>query len=92
MKAPHRGFNHPSTVSTIVRRALERAGLTPPIKGAHLLRHSLATSLLRRGASLPEIGELLRHRAPSTTEIYAKVDLDGLRALAHPWPVGGGER
>lgn len=86
MKAPHRGFNHPSTVSTIVRRALERAGLTPPIKGAHLLRHSLATGLLRHGASLAEIGEVLRHRAPNTTEIYAKVDLDGLRALARPWP------
>ncbi len=86
MRAPHRGFNHPSTVSTIVRRALERAGLTPPIKGAHLLRHSLATGLLRHGASLAEIGEVLRHRAPSTTEIYAKVDLDGLRVLARPWP------
>ena len=82
MRAPHRGFNHPSTVSTIVRRALERAGLTPPLKGAHLLRHSLATGLLRHGASLAEIGEVLRHRALNTTEIYAKVDLDGLRALA----------
>lgn len=92
MKAPHRGFNHPSTVSTIVRRALERARLTPPITGAHLLRHSLATGLLRHGASLTEIGEVLRHRTPNTTEIYAKVDLAGLRALAHPWPVGGGEQ
>lgn len=91
-KAAHRGFNHPSTVSTVVRRALDRAGLTPPIKGAHLLRHSLATGLLRRGASLSEIGDLLRHRASTTTEIYAKVDLDSLRALAHPWPVAGGER
>jgi site-specific recombinase XerD len=88
MKAPHRGFNHPSTVSTIVCRTLERAGLTPPIKGAHLLRHSLATGLLRHGASLTEIGEVLRHRSPNTTEIYAKVDLDGLRALARPWPTG----
>jgi len=86
MRAPHRGFNHPSTVSTIVCRALERAGLTPPIKGAHLLRHSLATGLLRHGASLAEIGEVLRHRALNTTEIYAKVDLDGLRVLARPWP------
>lgn len=92
MKAPLRGFNHPSTVSTIVRRALARAGLTPPIHGAHLLRHSLATGLLRRGASLAEIGELLRHRAPNTTEIYAKVALDGLRALARPWPTVGGVR
>jgi site-specific recombinase XerD len=89
-RAPHRAFNHPSTVSTIVRRAVERAGLTPPIKGAHLLRHSLATALLRHGASLLEIGEVLRHRVPHTTEIYAKVDVDGLRALARPWPVIGG--
>lgn len=92
MKAPYRGFNHPSTVSTIMRRALERAGLTPPIKGAHLLRHSLATGLLRHGASLAEIGEVLRHRSFNTTEIYAKVDLDGLRALARPWPNGGDAR
>ena len=92
MRAPRRGFNHPSTVSTIVRRAVERAGLAPPTKGAHLLRHSLATGLLRQGASLAEIGEVLRHRSPNTTEIYAKVDLDALRALARPWPRNGGGR
>lgn len=92
MKAPHRGFNHPSTVSTIVRRALARAHVTPPRKGAHLLRHSLATNLLRHGASLTEIGEVLRHRSPNTTEIYTKVDLDGLRMLARPWPTLGGVR
>ena len=77
-------------MSTIVRRALERADLTPPIKGAHLLRHSLATDLLRHGASLPEIGEVLRHRSLNTTEIYAKVDLDRLRTLVQPWPMRGG--
>lgn len=92
MKAPHRGFNHPSTVSTIVRRALARAHVTSPRKGAHLLRHSLATNLLRHGASLTEIGEVLRHRSPNTTEIYTKVDLDGLRMLARPWPTVGGVR
>ena len=90
MKAPRRGFSHPSTVSTIVRRALTRAGLSPALKGAHLLRHSLATRMLRQGASLPEIGLVLRHRAVQTTEIYAKVDLAGLRALAQPWPQMGG--
>lgn len=89
-RAPHRGLNHASTVSTIVRRALERVGLTPPIKGAHLLRHSLATELLRRGSSLAEIGEVLRHQIPQTTAIYAKVDLEGLRPLARPWPTPGG--
>jgi site-specific recombinase XerD len=92
MKAPHAGFAGPSTVSTIVRRALERADLHPPSKGAHLLRHSLATGMLRGGASMAEIGEVLRHRSPNTTEIYAKVDLSGLRALAQPWPNIGGAR
>ena len=72
--------------------ALDRAALRPPLKGAHLLRHSLATRLLREGASLTEIGQVLRHRAVATTEIYAKVDLAGLRALARPWPASGGAR
>lgn len=89
-RAPRRGFTNPSTVSTIVRRALARAGLSPALTGAHLLRHSLATRMLRQGASLPEIGLVLRHRAVQTTEIYAKVDLAGLRALAQPWPLMGG--
>jgi site-specific recombinase XerD len=92
MKAPRRGFAHPSTVSTIVRRALTRAGLCPAVKGAHVLRHSLATRMLRQGASLPEIGVVLRHRTVQTTEIYAKVDIAGLRALAQPWPEMGGAR
>jgi site-specific recombinase XerD len=91
MKAPRRGFAHPSTLSTIVRRAIARADLNPPLKGAHLLRHSLATSLLRSGATMGEIGEVLRHRAPNTTEIYAKVDFEGLRSLAHLWPIGGSQ-
>ncbi|MBC8426608.1 site-specific integrase [bacterium] len=91
-RAPHRGLANPSTVSTLVRRALEQADLHPPTQGAHLLRHSLATRLLREGASMAEIGQLLRHRSPSTTEIYAKVDFDGLRSLALPWPSTGGVR
>jgi site-specific recombinase XerD len=89
-KAPRRGFAGPSTLTTIVRRALVRADLHPAFKGAHLFRHSLATSMLRSGATMTEIGEVLRHRVPNTTEIYAKVDFDGLRSLAHPWPIGGG--
>ena len=91
MKAPRSGFAGPSTLTTIVRRALDRADLHPALRGAHVLRHSLATTMLRSGASMNEIGEILRHRTPSTTEIYAKLDFDGLRTLAHPWPsVGGG--
>jgi site-specific recombinase XerD len=67
-RAPHRGFGHPSTVTTIVTRALARAGLEPATRGAHLLRHSLATTMVRRGASLSEIGQVLRHRSPNSTE------------------------
>jgi site-specific recombinase XerD len=91
-KAPHRGFTHPSSISTIVCRTMKRAGLQPDFKGAHVLRHSLATGMLRSGASLDEISEVLRHRSPATTEIYAKVDVNGLRSLALPWPVKGGEQ
>jgi site-specific recombinase XerD len=90
MRAPRRGFAGASTVTTIVRRALDRADLHPAFKGAHLLRHSLATSMLRSGATMMEIGDVLRHRVSNTTEIYAKVDFDGLHSLAHEWPVGGG--
>jgi site-specific recombinase XerD len=92
LKAPHRGLGHPATVSTLVHSALTRAGLTPPTTGAHLLRHSLATDLLRHGTSLADIGEVLRHQQVQTTEIYAKVDVDRLRTLAQPWPMPGGAR
>ena len=92
IRAPHRGFANPTTISTIVCRALNRAGLEPPLKGAHILRHSLATGMLRGGASMAEIGQILRHRSPNTTEIYAKVDIDGLRSIARPWPTKGGAR
>ena len=88
-KAPHAGFSSPpNAVSSIVHRALARAGLNPLNHGAHLLRHSLATNLLRNGASLTQIGQVLRHQQTQTTEIYAKVDVNALRALAQPWPGG----
>ncbi len=87
-RAPIHGFAHSITVSTIVRRALIRAGVDSVRKGAHLFRHTLATDLLRQGTSLDEIGELLRHRSPNTTALYAKVDLTALRTLALPWPGG----
>ncbi len=91
-RAPHRGFSHPSTVSTIVARALVRAGLAPTTHGAHLLRHSLATTMVRQGASLAEIGQVLRHRSPASTEIYAKLDFGALRDVAMPWPTSRGAR
>jgi site-specific recombinase XerD len=86
--APHRGFSGAAAICDVVRRALARAGIDPPFKGSHLLRHSLATEMLRRGASLEDIGQILRHRHPETTQIYAKVDLGALRPLAQPWPGG----
>lgn len=90
LRAPRRGFRNGNAVGTIVRRALARADLHPPHPGAHLLRHSLVTRLLRTGASLAEIGELLRHRNLDTTRIYAKVDERTLGTLALPWPGGEG--
>ena len=84
LKAPQRPLRS-SGICCVVRRALKRAGLNPDFKGAHLLRHSLATEMLRRGASLGEIGQLLRHQQPTTTQIYAKVDIQALRGIARPW-------
>ncbi len=86
MKAPRCGFAGSAAIDDVVRRALARAGIDSEFKGAHLLRHSLATNLLRRGASLQQIGQLLRHCHPNTTQIYAKVDLAALRGIALPWP------
>jgi len=71
-----------------VHQAINRAGLNPAHRGAHILRHSLATRLLAGGASLTEIGKILRHQLIKTTAIYAKVDLPVLRVLAQPWPGG----
>ena len=88
-RAPLAGFANSSTISSIVRRALKHAGVESAHTGAHVLRHSLATSLLRQGGSLDEIGELLRHQSPNTTAIYAKVDVAALHTLALPWPGGG---
>jgi hypothetical protein len=87
-KAPIRGFLTQCAVGTIVRHALERAGIAAPTTGAHQFRHALATQMLRQGASLTQIGELLGHRSPETTKIYTKIDLDALRTIAAPWPGG----
>ena len=92
MIAPRGPFRKSSIVSMVVRQALSRAGLKPPHRGAHLLRHSLATGLLRSRASMAEVAELLRHRCLSNTEIYAKVDSQSLRALARPWPTTRGAK
>jgi integrase/recombinase XerD len=87
VKAPHRELT-PAGISQVVIAAGHRAGLGRV--NAHRLRHTTATELLRSGAPLVEIGQLLRHRSPQTTAIYAKVDRERLRALARPWPSLGG--
>ncbi|RDJ04757.1 tyrosine-type recombinase/integrase [Rhizobium grahamii] len=72
-------------VKCIVRRALDRAGIESIHRGAHVLRHSAATMMLRSGASLAGVGAVLRHRSPSTTALYAKVDIGLLSEIAQPW-------
>jgi len=86
--APYTPFVASGPISVLVRKAIERADVKSVRTGAHVFRHSLATEMLRRGASLDEIGRVLRHRHPDTTAIYAKVDLNALRGLALPWPGG----
>ena len=88
LRAPVRGFSNSAAVCCIVRRALARAGINMDFKGAHLFRHTLAINMLRGGATISEIGEILRHQNPMTTEIYAKVDFKALQAIALPWPGG----
>jgi site-specific recombinase XerD len=86
-RAPFDAFRSHSAVSVIVDRALRRAGVTRPSRGApHLLRHSVATAMLRHGASLQDGAVLLRHRSIETTQIYAKVGLPALQRIAQPWP------
>lgn len=87
--APYAGFKGAGGVQSVARSAIRRAGITGLAgAGSHAFRHSLATGLLRSGASLTEIGQLLRHEQHDTTRIYAKVDLDSLRPLGQAW-LGG---
>ncbi len=87
-RPPIGGFLGQCAIGSIVRHSIIRAGIISPTKGAHQFRHGLATQMLRNGASLTEIGEVLGHRNPETTKIYTKVDLKALRTLALPWPGG----
>lgn len=85
--APIGGLMHYSDgVGSIVRYALKRANVDAPHRGSHQFRHALAVRMLQGGASLAEIGEVLRHRSAQSSSIYARVDLDALRPLALPWP------
>ena len=73
-------------ISQVVRRALPRCGIQVSRRGAHLLRHTLASHLVQNGASLKEVADLLRHRDLNSASVYAHVDLPNLRPLAQPWP------
>lgn len=89
VRAPFSGLaSRSGCISWIVARACRRAGIEP--FGPHRLRHAVACDLLAEGASLAEIGQLLRHRSGRSTAIYAKVDVAALRALARPCSRGAG--
>jgi len=93
MLAPRIGLTGPAAVGHIVRLALARAGIRRSGRGAaHLFRHGLATRMIRHGASLPEIAEVLRHRSQMTTSGYTQVAFEALREVAQPWPARGGAR
>lgn len=90
---PHVGLTGPAAIGHIVRRALARAGVQRSGRGAaHLFRHGLATHMIRRGASLTEISEVLRHRSLNSTAVYAQVSFEALRTVARPWPVMRGSQ
>jgi site-specific recombinase XerD len=84
--APVMPFTSGDGVSSVVKHALRRAGVETPCKGAHLLRHTAATEMLRHGVPLDQIGLVLRHRSIDMTAYYAKVDIALLRSIAQPWP------
>lgn len=91
LNAPREGLTGPASVGHIVRKLLARVGIIRTSRGAaHMFRHSLATRMIRHGASISEIAEVLRHRSQNTTGIYAKVAFQTLREVARPWPGEGG--
>ena len=91
--APRTGLAGHAAVSHVVRKALAKAEVRTPTRiAAHLFRHSLATRMIRNGASMAEISQLLRHRSQNSTAVYAKVAFESLRGVARPWPAAGGGR
>ena len=86
VNAPIGGLGSQTSIGSIVGAAIARAGVNPPHHGAHQFRHALACEMLRHGASLTEVGSLLRHQHQKTTSIYAKVDFVALRPLSLAWP------
>ena len=84
--APFRPFRKGDGISSLVKRLMQRAGIVAPVKGAHVLRHTAATEMLRHGVPLDKIGLVLRHRGIDTTAHYAKADVTLLKQIAQPWP------
>jgi integrase len=84
--APYQPFKGGASVSSAVKNVMKRAGVASPAKGAHVLRHTAATQMLRHGVPLDQIGLVLRHRGIDTTAYYAKADVDLLKEIAQPWP------
>src|SRR3546814_7915156 len=78
LRAPNGPFKDGQVINTILKDAFAATGVTPPgpYVGSHVLRHSLATNMVRNGASLAKIGDMLRHRSRASTMIYAKLDID----------------
>ena len=89
MNAPIRPFTNSSAVSSVVSLALKRAGIeNPPSRGAHMLRHSAATAMLRAGSPLETIASVLRHKSPDMAAYYAKIDVGTLGLVVQPWAGG----
>ena len=84
--APCQPFESGDGVSSVVKHALQRAGIESSAKGAHLLRHTAATEMLRNGVPLDQVGLVLRHRSIDMTAYYAKADVALLKQIAQPWP------
>jgi integrase len=84
--APYRPMLNGDGVSSAMKRIMKRAGVISPVKGAHALRHTAATQMLRHGVPLEQIGLVLRHRGIDTTAYYAKADINLLKQIAQPWP------
>lgn len=91
-RAPHRPYAGISFIRSALGTAFARTGLEPPegVVRTHVLRHSLAVTLLERGNSLDRIGDVLRHRSRASTALYARHDIESLRPLVRPWPTSGG--
>jgi len=89
---PHKPFDGAQVLNVILRQALEQTNIPrpKPHSVSNILRHSLATNLVQKGASLEEISNTLRHRSRTTTLLYARQDINGLLTIAPSWPLKKG--